>query len=307
MCYLNIKTALDRARKENKKNIELNQKTMLAIFSDLHRGVGDWADDFMHNSLVFANALDYYYKNEFTYVELGDGDELYENRKLINIVRAHGNIFRLLNSFHNENRLCFIWGNHNLQMRSEEWLKKALEEARTHIRDLFSDIKVYESAMLGDKIFMFHGHQGDSINERFALFGRCWVRYCWRPLQTGLGVKDPTSPAQNIGKRNKVEKAIIEWACNNKMIAVAGHTHRPMFCSLSKQQQEAGAVEKPYYFNCGSGVHPRCITCLELKDMTVELVKWHIIADPKDEGILRVIRQPINGCKKDLEEIFSIL
>ena len=55
MCFLNIKSALDRALKENKKKIELDQDTKLVIFSDLHRGVGDWADDFMHNALVFAN------------------------------------------------------------------------------------------------------------------------------------------------------------------------------------------------------------------------------------------------------------
>ena len=68
MCFLNIKSALDRALKENKKKIELDQDTKLVIFSDLHRGVGDWADDFMHNALVFANALDYYNKDKFTLI-----------------------------------------------------------------------------------------------------------------------------------------------------------------------------------------------------------------------------------------------
>ena len=307
MYLLNIKASLDRALKKNKKIIELNQETKIAIFSDLHRGVGDWADDFMHNSLIFANALEYYHKNRFTYLELGDGDELYENRKLVDIVRSHGNIFRKLDDFHKDNRLCYIWGNHNLQMGSENWRKKALKEARIHIPGLFSDIEIYETVMLGDKIFMFHGHQGDPINDRFVPVGRWLVRNFWRPLQTTLGLKDPTSPAQNIGKRNKVENAILEWASDNILVAIVGHTHRPMFCSLSKQQREAGEEEKPYYFNCGSGVHPRCITGLEIQDMTIELIKWHIIANSEDNGRLKVKRQPIEGCKKSLKDIFSEL
>ncbi|MCK4825851.1 serine/threonine protein phosphatase, partial [bacterium] len=84
----------------------------------------------MHNALVFANALDYYNKDKFTYIELGDGDELYENRKFVDIVRAHGNIYRVLNEFHEDNRLVYMWGNHNSQMSNKKWLEKALKKAR---------------------------------------------------------------------------------------------------------------------------------------------------------------------------------
>lgn len=307
MCFLNIKSALDRALKENKKKIKLDQDTKLVIFSDLHRGVGDWADDFMHNALVFANALDYYNKDKFTYIELGDGDELYENRKFIDVVRAHGNIYRLLNEFHEENRLVYLWGNHNIQMGNKKWLEKALKKARTHIKDLFRNIEIFETALLGDKIFMFHGHQGDPMDDILAPFAKFMVRNFWRLLQTGLGVKDPTSPAQNIRKRNKVENAILEWARDNKIVAIAGHTHRPMFYSLGKQQQEAAEKGQPYYFNSGSGVHPRCVTCLEIKNMNIELIKWHVTAVPEDKKRLQVRRQPIDGCTKELKEIFSEL
>jgi UDP-2,3-diacylglucosamine pyrophosphatase LpxH len=307
MPFLNIMKALDKAYKKNKKKIELTQETKAVIFSDLHRGVGDYADDFMHNHLVFANALDYYCKGKFIYIELGDGDELYENRKLVNIVRSYGNIFRLMNKFHEDTRLFYVLGNHNLQMGKKKWLDNALKEAQTNVPNLFQDIQIFESLMLGGKIFLVHGHQGDPINDQFASFGRFWVRNVWRPLQAAIGFKDPTSPAENVGKRNKVEEGILEWAQSNKMIVIAGHTHRPMFCSLSKQQQELGEEEKPYYFNCGSGVHPRCITCLEIQNMTLELIKWHIIADTEDKMRLKVKREPIEGCKKSLKDLFNEL
>jgi hypothetical protein len=184
---------------------------------------------------------------------------------------------------------------------------KALKASCSHIRDLFEDLEVHETALLGEKIFLFHGHQGDAINDMFAPLGRFMVRNFWRPLQTGLGMKDPTSPAQNVRKRNKVENEILEWARQKKIVAIAGHTHRPMFSSLSKQQREARGKTEPYYFNCGSGVHPRCVTCLEIKDMEIELIKWHVISDPDDERCLRVNRKPIQGCRKKLEEIFSEL
>lgn len=307
MCLLRIGPALDETLEKNEKIFELSVNTRIVIFSDLHRGLGDWADDFMHNSLIFLNALDFYCGEGFIYIELGDGDELYENRRLSDIVRAHGNIFRLMDKLHQEKRLCYIVGNHNIQMRTQRWLEKALEEARAQIAGLFHNLKIHTSAMIGEKIFLFHGHQGDFINDTCAPFGRFFVRHFWRPLQNIFGWKDPTSPAQSFKKRNKVEQGILDWARKNRMIAIAGHTHRPIFMSLNKQQNLAGMEAEPYYFNCGSGIHPRCVTCLEIREMMISLVKWHIVADPEDEKRLKVVREPLPGCTADLPDVFGSL
>lgn len=307
MSLLRIGPALDKTLAKNEKRYELKVDTKIVIFSDLHRGLGDWADDFMHNALIFANALDFYCREGFIYIELGDGDELYENRRFADIVRAHGNIFRLMDKFHRESRLCYILGNHNVQMGKERWLERSLEEARTHISGLFHDIEIYESALIGDKIFLFHGHQGDFMNDTLLPVGRFFVRYFWRPLQNIVGWKDPTSPAQSIKKRNKVELSIMEWARKNRMVAIAGHTHRPMFMSLSKQQNQAGMDAEPFYFNSGSGIHPRCVTCLEIREMMISLVKWHIAADPENGRRLKVVREPLEGCLADLLDVFGNL
>lgn len=307
MCFINIGPALDKALAENEKRYELTADTKFVIFSDLHRGRGDWADDFMHNSLIFANALDFYFSRGYTYIELGDGDELYENPHFDDIVRAHGNIFRLMDKFHQESRLCYIVGNHNLQMGKEKWRIRALQEARVQIPGLFRDIKIHDTAMLGDKIFLFHGHQGDFLNDSLVPAGRFFVRHVWRPLQNIFGWRDPTSPAQSIKKRNKVELGIMEWAKNNRIVAVAGHTHRPIFMSLNKQQNQAGMEPEPYYFNSGCGVHPRFVTCLEIREMKISLIKWHIAADSEDRHMLKVVHEPVEGCTADLSDIFASL
>ncbi len=52
------------------------------LISDCHRGCGNHNDNFLKNQNLYFAALNYYYEKEFSYVELGDGDELWENRSL---------------------------------------------------------------------------------------------------------------------------------------------------------------------------------------------------------------------------------
>lgn len=306
MC-ISVNRALAKAWRNPGVKIPLDPESKLVIFSDLHRGVGDGADDFFHNRIIFGYALYYYFQNNFTYIELGDGDELYENKRFVDIVKVHGDIFTILNSFHREKRFYYVAGNHNMQMGSQRWLKRALSRARAHIPGLFDGLQVHRSLRLGERIFMVHGQQGDGMSDdSLAAVGRFWVRLIWKPLQAVAGFRDPTRASENEKKRNKLEAATFGWAKENGLMVIAGHTHRPMFSSLSKQDRLSSIKkEEPYYFNCGSGVHPRCVTGLEIQDMVIRLVKWYILADPEKEGCLRVDRQVISGCERRLDEIFG--
>ena len=71
-----VANSLNKAHKSTRKNIDLNDSTKIILFSDLHRGVGDWSDDFAHNKLIYSYALQHYFDHGFTYIEIGDGDEL---------------------------------------------------------------------------------------------------------------------------------------------------------------------------------------------------------------------------------------
>ena len=60
--------------------IQFDDTSRLIFFSDCHRGDNSWADNFSKNQNVYFRALEYYFNEGFTYFELGDGDELYENK-----------------------------------------------------------------------------------------------------------------------------------------------------------------------------------------------------------------------------------
>ena len=86
------------------------------LFSDCHRGNGTHNDNFLLNEHLYLAALRHYYQSGFTYIELGDGDELWENRKMDSIKEVHSDVFELLSRFYKENRLYMIYGNHDLSL-----------------------------------------------------------------------------------------------------------------------------------------------------------------------------------------------
>ena len=69
--------------------LPFNNSSRIVIMSDCHRGQGNGADNFLPNSMIFQGALEYYWQNGYTYIELGDGDELWENRCIGVILRTY--------------------------------------------------------------------------------------------------------------------------------------------------------------------------------------------------------------------------
>ena len=67
---------------ETAPRILFSNKSKIVLFSDCHRGDGGAADNFAKNQNIYFHALNYYYENGFAYFELGDGEELWENKSL---------------------------------------------------------------------------------------------------------------------------------------------------------------------------------------------------------------------------------
>lgn len=139
-------------------------------------------------------------------------------------------------------------------------------------KKLLFDVDFKESILLEiegtDKsIFLIHGHQADFMNYIMWKFNRFLVRYLWMPLQNNFGFKDPTSPAKNYRNSISVEKKLKKWIFNNNnQIIICGHTHRPQF-------PNPGEIP---YFNDGSCVHPKSIIGIEIENLEISLVKWHL-------------------------------
>lgn len=202
---------LDKIYKKSKK-IKIDDSTKIVIMSDNHRGSGDIFDNFEKNKDIYIRALDHYYYQEYTYIELGDGDDLWEVKDFNAIITNNIDIFRTLKKFYQNNRLFMIYGNHDIEKRNPHMLKKYLynyyDEKQNCKEKLFENIEVYESLILeyqDEGIFLIHGHQVDFINSNLWRLSRFFIRTIWRKLEF-IGIKDPTKSAKKYTVSESVEK-----------------------------------------------------------------------------------------------------
>lgn len=257
----------------NALSLPLTRGSRYIILSDCHRGIGNSNDNFLKNEFLYVAALEHYFRNGFTYLELGDGDELWENRSIKKIKEVHAKSFALMSGYYHENRLYAVYGNHDIIKRRENFRKRHFhtyycEHTRCN-HTLCPGITFYSGIILQDAekkkdIYLTHGHQADPLNSTLWPFSRFLVRYIWRPLEA-IGIPDPTSAAKNNRKKEKTERILTDWARQNEHLLITGHTHRPMI----------GTKDSPY-FNTGSCISPGGITGIEIENRCITLVKWSI-------------------------------
>jgi len=287
---------------EEAQRIYFDDSSRIVLMSDCHRGDGSWADGFSKNQNLYYAALNYYFDMDYTYIELGDGDELWETKELSEIMNQHSDVFFLLSKFIKQGRAFFIFGNHDIVKRNKGFSRNSeyrfMDEKEKVNVSLFENINFHEGLVLkhtitGKEIFLVHGHQVSAMNDRFWWGSRFLVRYLWRPLQL-LGVNDPTSTAKNYKKKASVESKLIDWVKRKKHILIAGHTHRPTLPEVGDWP----------YFNDGSCIHPYGITSIEIIDGNIALVEWSI--KTKKDGTLFVDRGIITGPKRLIDYFLSL-
>lgn len=256
---------------KNAPVLPLTDCSRFCLISDCHRGNGTSNDNFLKNQNLYFTALKHYYANGFTYIELGDGDELWENRYMRQIIEIHNNVFRLLSCLYQQGRLYLLYGNHDMEKKSPGYSNRVCS---TYFctdalcsRELFPGLTFHEGLILEDacdhrRIYLTHGHQADFWNSSGWKINRFLVRYIWRPLEH-YGVLDPTSAAKNYRHKDKIEKRLSDFAAETGFPLITGHTHRPRLDPSDLS-----------YMNTGSCVHPHSITCIELEGRHVSLVKW---------------------------------
>lgn len=275
---------------ENAPILPLTFNSRYIIFSDCHRGCGTSNDNFLKNEHLYFSALKYYYQMGFTYIELGDGDELWENRNMRQIIDIHNNVFALLSEFYRENRLYLVYGNHDMEKKALKYSDKICSTyyctENQCRKSLFPNLTFHEGIILEtpsshNRFYLTHGHQADFFNSTFWPLARFLVRYLWKPLEH-FGVPDPTSAAKNYSHKEKTERRLCAFAMQEEMPLICGHTHRPMLNASS-----------PYYMNSGSCIHPSCITGIELTRNEILLIKWTL--DTKKDRTLYVAREVLSS------------
>ena len=106
--------------------IPFDDTSRIIIFSDLHRGDNSRADDFAQNESLFVYALQHYLREGFTYIELGDGDELTETPNFPDILRAHKEVFTVMREFYRQGRFHMMFGNHDIIRKLPSEVAKTL-------------------------------------------------------------------------------------------------------------------------------------------------------------------------------------
>jgi UDP-2,3-diacylglucosamine pyrophosphatase LpxH len=253
--------------------VPFDDSSRIVFISDCHRGSNNRADAFAGNEGLFLGALAHYYQQGFTYIEVGDGDELWKNRRIGDIRNAHPRVFDLLEEFNRQARLHLIFGNHDVAGRMRRQLDK--EGLIAH------EALLLRHASSGRQIFVVHGHQADFKSGGLYMVSRLIVRHIWTRLQlrglVGSGYSTLMTEAQR-----KIEAKIIEWVQAERQLTICGHTHQPA----------STRPGMPLYFNTGSCIHPGAITGLELEQGELRLVTW--MAQPGDS------RDPVATIRREM-------
>ncbi len=197
--------------------VNFSRSDRIVVLSDLHMGDGRSHDDFARNSELFYTALkEYYLPGDYTLILNGDVEEALKFN-LSRIEKRWHKIYDLFEEFNSRNRLFKLTGNHDPKL----FFIKSKRNFK-----LYDALKI---VIEGHEFFVYHGHQSSFYYNVFSDLMTFALRY-------GANIfRIPNfSVAYDSRKKSHVEKMAYDFAKNKKIIAIIGHTHRPLFESLSK-------------------------------------------------------------------------
>ena len=248
--------------------LSLDDRSKIILFSDTHRGDKSATDPFAPNEPLFLHALTHYYQQGFTYIELGDGDDLWQAPDFGAVQHAYPQVFELLARFQQAHRLRLIWGNHELDSRADQPLPKGsfTTEECVGLR--------YRTT--GQLWLVTHGHQADPWCDPVNRFSRQIGQAVYDLLQllrSGRAGRLEQALAAYLERwygqwdrqqQQKLTGQLADWTSRQRQVLLCGHTHQPFFPTSPRQP----------YFNTGCGIHPGYLTGLEIQQGAIGLVKW---------------------------------
>jgi UDP-2,3-diacylglucosamine pyrophosphatase LpxH len=224
--------ALEREGAEGEMILDI-RKGRFVIFSDHHKGNRDGADDFQICERAYNAALAYYDRLKYTLIVMGDVEELWEEWPQT-VLKAYSHTIELEGKFHQDGRYLRFWGNHDDAWSHPDLVEKSLAPALgggfLNVREsLILHVRDGEEEL--GRLFLVHGHQGTLDSDRIAPLSKFFVRYIWRPVQRLIKFSLNT-PAKDLELRHLHDSAMYRWSeSREKVVLIAGHTHRPVFKS----------------------------------------------------------------------------
>ncbi|MFW6363748.1 MAG: metallophosphoesterase family protein [Spirochaeta sp.] len=195
------------------------------IFSDFHVGDGSIKDDFLHNAELAIEVLEEYYRRGFRLILNGDIEEL-QKFPLEKIVSRWPALYKVFDRFHAEGRLIRIAGNHDLQLLYDNPFPVPVREGLRYSH--------------GDNdIFIFHGHQA---SRRYSHYND-QVGWMLKHVVGRLPVRN-ISVSHDNRKKKRLEERVYAFSSRQKVLSIIGHTHRPLFESLSKTDYVKYNIER---------------------------------------------------------------
>ena len=211
---------------DNAVRLPLRSGDRFVVFSDLHMGDGGARDEFRPNGELMQTVLrDYYLARRYALVLNGDIEEL-QRASLPSVRSSWRGMYELFSSFGERTALFKIVGNHDARLRTDGATAEGLLDAlRLEVRS--------------GTIFLFHGHQATIFFERFDWMADFLVRYVAKTLRIANAPVRYESP-----KRFVTERRVYEFSARRGILSVIGHTHRPLFESLSKIDSLKFSIER---------------------------------------------------------------
>ncbi len=212
-----IEGSLQRLFDESPR-LPLSNGDRYVIVSDLHLGDGSSRDDFLPNGDLFSDALSRYYLDQgYALVLNGDIEEL-QRFTLQSIQRRWKGLYELFQEFRVRSAVHKIVGNHDEAL----WWRTPRP----------GDLPLLGSLRLSfgeDTLFLFHGHQATIFFERFNDVSGFFLRH----FANRLHIRN--FPARyESARKYRTEHRVYAFSSARKIVSVIGHTHRPLFESMSK-------------------------------------------------------------------------
>jgi predicted phosphodiesterase len=282
--FASLSRLYNSSKKNSKKVYPLfidTGKDKFIIFSDQHKGNRDKADDFAGCELSYLTALAYYNSQHFSFINLGDSEELWKYTAE-EVLPKNEKVFAAEAAFQ-PGKYYKTFGNHDIL-----W-KNKIDSERLLKKYFAMPLPVYEGIILKTTvgtetltIFCTHGHQGDKMSDNNG-FSTWIVAHIWAPIQRYLQINVNT-PSKDDTLRNKHNKLMHQWSSNHKnMLLITGHTHKPVFASGKYSSHPSNDIEqgtneklKPSYFNSGCCCfNDGDITGIEIEGGYIRLIKWY--------------------------------